>query len=372
MHKNKIILGILVLAILSVFVACLISLKKFAFFNDYLKSNSNNKTYIEHTNIRISSNGKYVGRLESSKVRIEDYDGKEVSQLDLNEYQEYGYPLIALGDDSYFLLFHWVDIIIQFDFSSKKICETKVKDAASITCEDGFLFIGKWKRVNDRLSEFFIPCYKGFYANQYCKEKDFGDKIRDLVPDENGRCVVGNIELYYHREGFFSNEPQVNDFPVTVEGDRFTVDDYKAESDQETQNHKLLIKEISGLDNSDAICHVSEYQVGNEIYGVCNIGHVFKEDLCPQDVIQSYYYKIIPKENRLEIISETKSCIAIMTTESTVIYQDNMNIVRKNIESGSTDILYTRKKTEENMKISVHEEFLQIEEGIEYSLVKWN
>ena len=97
MHKNKIILGILVLAILSVFVACLISLKKFAFFNDYLKSNSNNKTYVEHTNIRISSNGKYVGRLESSKVRIEDYDGKEVSQLDLDIGTVYHYKTIKFS-----------------------------------------------------------------------------------------------------------------------------------------------------------------------------------------------------------------------------------------------------------------------------------
>ena len=62
----------------------------------------------------------------------------------------------------------------------------------------------------------------------------------------------------------------------------------------------------------------------------------------------------------------------IMTTESTIIYQDKNNIVRKNIETGAAKILYTRKNTDENMQINVHEEFLQIEEGLDYSWVKWN
>lgn len=126
------------------------------------------------------------------------------------------------------------------------------------------------------------------------------------------------------------------------------------------------------MDDSEVIYHVSEYQAGDTIYGICNIGYVFKEGLCPQDVIRSYYYKIIPKKNCLTILSETKSCIAIMTTESTIIYQDKNNIVRKNIETGAAKILYTRKNTDENMQIYVHEEFLQIEEGLDYSWVKWN
>lgn len=111
---------------------------------------------------------------------------------------------------------------MQFDYDSKKINEKKVKDVATITCRDGYLFIGEWKSDKEReMSCYFMPCYKDFYAHKYCKEEDFGGPIKELTLDENGRCIVGNTELYYHKNGFYANEPQLNDFPVTTESTRF-------------------------------------------------------------------------------------------------------------------------------------------------------
>ena len=106
--------------------------------------------------------------------------------------------------------------------------------------------------------------------------------------------------MYYHEEGFFSTEPSWLDYAGTSTGN-FTLDDvksnYQAETKQEKINRTLLVKEIGqcGISNTNYL--IVEYQMGDKIYGVCNMlrEYIPAYPIESKDVVMACCYKISKK-----------------------------------------------------------------------------
>lgn len=306
-------------------------------------------THVNYETGHLSSNGNYIGIIDQNneKVSIVDKRGKEISHVDIKE----NYPnQIALGKNSYFLLYLWESDdgdarIVQYDYLSNKINESKASNTASIACRDGYLFVGKWRHDEcDDYYDFFEAYYNGFYANQYVEEKQFGSGLHDLVLDEQKKCRVGDVDFYYHEKGYFSTEPEWGDYPGTSEGD-FWSDDKSRQADtkQERKNRTHLLKEINGTENNRELNYrVAEYQVGNTIYGVCNIyeNAVNRWPIESEDVLQSCCYQINRETDELEIMSQVDSHLGIVASDAVFVYLKDSVIIRQNIETGVEEVLY--------------------------------
>ena len=210
-------------------------------------------TYVYYEMGYLSSNENYIGIIdeENEKVSIVDKCANEISHLDIKE----EYPnQIALGKNSYFLLYLWESEdgdakIVQYDYLSNKINESKVSNAASIACRDGYLFVGKWRHdEDDDYFPYFEAYYNGFYANKYVAEKQFGSGFHDLILDAQKKCRVGDVDFYYHKKGYFSTDPEWDDYPGTSVGIFWSDDESKqADTKQERKNRTHLLKEKNGM-----------------------------------------------------------------------------------------------------------------------------
>lgn len=361
----------ILLVISAVFILLLCYMVMIFFIIFYIPWKNWNGTFVKYDEIILSANEKYIGIIDrdNKKVMIENHSGKEVSHVDTRE----GYPnQIALGKYSYFLLYRWEDEngygkIVQYDYQSHKIKEYAVSDVATIACRDGYLFMGDWKHEDEDVYYYFTPYYNSFYANSYCEEAKFGCAPQALQLNQEGRCTIGNVEMYYHKEGYFSTEPEIEDYPGTSRGD-FTPGDenynYQAETNQETKNRSLLLDavgKVEGIQEPD-YC-VSEYQVNDTVFGVCNIFEQWipSRPVEPKDVIQSYYYKINMVKNEIKILGKTDSAIAIIASDSVLVYQKGRSIIQKNVISGDEKVIY-KIKNPHDMKICVRGDFLLIVE----------
>lgn len=346
-HGKRVIFGIIpVLGILSLPILVI-----FIFYQ--INKNGEEKmrgTYVYYQVGGLSSNGDYIGVIDQNneKVFIVDKGGKEISHVDIKE----EYPnQIALGKNSYFLLYLWESDdgdgrIVKYDYLSNKINESKVSNTALITCRDGYLFVGEW-RYDDECDDyyyFFEAYYNGFYANRYIEEEQFGSGFHDLILDDRKNCRVGDIDFYYHENGYFSTEPRWGDYPGTSKGIFWSDDKSKqADTKQERKNRTHLLKEVNGMENNQELNYrVTEYQVDNTIYGVCNIyeNAVTKWPIVSEDVLQSCCYQISRETNELEIMSQAHSCLGIATSDTVFIYQKDNEIIRQNIETEDEEVLY--------------------------------
>lgn len=305
--------------------------------------------YVFYDAGQLSSNENYIGIIDDNndKVSIVNKEGKEISHLETKG----NHPnQIALGKDSYFLLYLWEGDndddarIVQYDYLSDKINESMVTNIASIACRDGYLFVGKWSpdEYDDEDDKgyypFFEAWYNGFYANQYVAEKQFGSGLHDLIPDDGKRCRVGDVDFYYHEKGYFSTEPEWGDYPGTSEG-TFWFDDKSRQADtkQERKNRTQLLKKVNGTEYE-----VAEYQVGDTIYGVCNIyeNGVTNWPNESEDVLRSCCYKIVRETDELEIMSQADSRLGIVASDAVFVYMKDNVIIRQNIETGVEEVLY--------------------------------
>lgn len=338
--------------------------------------------YVYYESGRLSSNENYIGIIDdnNNKVFIVDKQGKEISHVDIKE----NWPdQIALGRDSYFLLYLWAGDdgdarIVQYDYLSNKIKESKVSDTASIACRDGYLFVGKWQHDgsgDDDYYHFFEAFYNGFYANQYVEESQFGSGLHDLISDDQKKCRVGDVDFYYHEKGYFSTEPGWGDYPGTSEGDFWSNDKSKqADTEQERKNRTHLAEEVTGIGkNHELNYRVAEYQAGNAIYGVCNIyeNAVYKWPLESEDVLQSCCYKIIRETDELQIMSRADSHLGIVASDGVFVYLKDHVIIRQNIETGVEEELYQFENIYSE-KIYLQGDYLLVVDDSKCIPVLWN
>lgn len=334
--------------------------------------------YFGYEQMPIMSNEKYTGKIDAKMehILIEDHAGTKVTELDLlgNSPDQ-----VVLGEKTFFLLYRWDDQkgtgkIVQYDYKSNKLKECRVSNVATIAWKDNCLFFGNWD-LKDDYRYYFESYYKGFYANRYIEEEKFGKQPKKIIKNHNWGCKIGNTRMYYHEEGFFSTEPSWLDYAGTSTGN-FTLDDvksnYQAETKQEKINRTLLVKEIGQCGISNPNYLIVEYQMGDKIYGVCNVlrEYIPAYPIESKDVVVACCYKISKKNNKLKILKKQSSSIAIIAENDEFVYQTDNKIIKKNLKTGDTQTIFTFSKYF-SANIDVQGDYLHIYEGDRSSYIKW-
>ena len=334
--------------------------------------------YFGYEQMPIMSNEKYTGKIDAKMehILIEDHVGTKVTELDLlgNSPDQ-----VVLGEKTFFLLYRWDDQkgtgkIVQYDYKSNKLKECRVSNVATIAWKDNYLFFGNWD-LKDDYRYYFESYYKGFYANRYIEEEKFGKQPKKIIKNHDWGCKIGNTKMYYHEEGFFSTEPSWLDYAGTSTGN-FTLDDvksnYQAEIKQEKINRTLLVKEIGQCGISNPNYLIVEYQMGDKIYGVCNVlrEYIPAYPIESKDVVVACCYKISKKNNKLKILKKQSSSIAIIAENDEFVYQTDNKIIKKNLKTGDTQTIFTFSKYF-SANIDVQGDYLHIYEGDRSSYIKW-
>ncbi|MFR8194339.1 MAG: hypothetical protein ACLU78_06885 [Clostridium sp.] len=334
--------------------------------------------YFGYEQMPIMSNEKYTGKIDAKMehILIEDHVGTKVTELDLlgNSPDQ-----VVLGEKTFFLLYRWDDQkgtgkIVQYDYKSNKLKECRVSNVATIAWKDNYLFFGNWD-LKDDYRYYFESYYKGFYANRYIEEEKFGKQPKKIIKNHDWGCKIGNTKMYYHEEGFFSTEPSWLDYAGTSMGN-FTLDDvksnYQAETKQEKINRTLLVKEIGQCGISNPNYLIVEYQMGDKIYGVCNVlrEYIPAYPIESKDVVMACCYKISKKNNKLKILKKQSSSIAIIAENDEFVYQTDNRIIRNNLKTGDTQTIFTFSKYF-SANIDVQGDYLHIYEGDRSSYIKW-
>ena len=334
--------------------------------------------YFGYEQMPIMSNEKYTGKIDAKMehILIEDHAGTKVTELDLlgNSPDQ-----VVLGEKTFFLLYRWDDQkgtgkIVQYDYKSNKLKECRVSNVATIAWKDNYLFFGNWD-LKDDYRYYFESYYKGFYANRYIEEEKFGKQPKKIIKNHDWGCKIGNTRMYYHEEGFFSTEPSWLDYAGTSTGN-FTLDDvksnYQAETKQEKINRTLLVKEIGQCGISNPNYLIVEYQMGDKIYGVCNVlrEYIPAYPIESKDVVVACCYKISKKNNKLKILKKQSSSIAIIAENDEFVYQTDNRIIRNNLKTGDTQTIFTFSKYF-SANIDVQGDYLHIYEGDRSSYIKW-
>lgn len=333
--------------------------------------------YFGYEQMPIMSNEKYTGKIDAKMehILIEDHAGTKVTELDLlgNSPDQ-----VVLGEKTFFLLYRWDDQkgtgkIVQYDYNSNKLKECRVPNVATIAWKDNYLFLGNWD-LKDDYRYYFESYYKGFYANRYIEEEKFGKQPKKIIKNHDWGCKIGNTKMYYHEEGFFSTEPSWLDYAGTSTGN-FTLDDvksnYQAETKQEKINRTLLVKEIGQCGISNPNYLIVEYQMGDKIYGVCNVlrEYIPAYPIESKDVVMACCYKI-SSNNKLKILKKQSSSIAIIAENDEFVYQTDNRIIRNNLKTGDTQTIFTFSKYF-SANIDVQGDYLHIYEGDRSSYIKW-
>lgn len=326
-----------------------------------------NGMYVHYEGMLFSSNEKYNGVIDLSKKRVSilDQSQKEVSGVDIKKC----YPdQIVLGKTTYFLLYRQYNEngdakIVQYNYQSAKKQEYMSQNTAVINYKNGYLFMGNWNEDGEYKYS-FISCEYAFHANNYIKEEDFGQQPEQLEQVGSENCMIGNTELYYHKGGYFSMEPPLDGYPGLSRGTFRTSDknqNYQAETKQEITNRSLLLSEIDSI--SGAVYEVFEYQMANEIYGLCN---VFEEgeyiSSLPhesKDVKTSYFYKINPERNEIKILLKKDSCIGLILSNNEAVYQDNNRIMHHDFQTGNEKEIY-QINNEHNVQLYIKKDSLMV------------
>ncbi len=334
--------------------------------------------YFGYEQMPIMSNEKYTGKIDAKMehILIEDHAGTKVTELDLlgNSPDQ-----VVLGEKTFFLLYRWDDQkgtgkIVQYDYNSNKLKECRVPNVATIAWKDNYLFLGNWD-LKDDYRYYFESYYKGFYANRYIEEEKFGKQPKKIIKNHDWGCKIGNTKMYYHEEGFFSTEPSWLDYAGTSTGN-FTLDDvksnYQAEIKQEKINRTLLVKEIGQCGISNPNYLIVEYQMGDKIYGVCNVlrEYIPAYPIESKDVVMACCYKISKKNNKLKILKKQSSSIAIIAENDEFVYQTDNRIIRNNLKTGDTQTIFTFSKYF-SANIDVQGDYLHIYEEDRSSYIKW-
>ena len=334
--------------------------------------------YFGYEQMPIMSNEKYTGKIDAKMehILIEDHVGTKVTELDLlgNSPDQ-----VVLGEKTFFLLYRWDDQkgtgkIVQYDYKSNKLKECRVSNVATIAWKDNYLFFGNWD-LKDDYRYYFESYYKGFYANRYIEEEKFGKQPKKIIKNHDWGCKIGNTKMYYHEEGFFSTEPSWLDYAGTSMGN-FTLDDvksnYQAETKQEKINRTLLVKEIGQCGISNPNYLIVEYQMGDKIYGVCNVlrEYIPAYPIESKDVVMACCYKISKKNNKLKILKKQSSSIAIIAENDEFVYQTDNKIIKNNLKTGDTQTIFTFSKYF-SANIDVQGDYLHIYEGDRSSYIKW-
>ena len=114
--------------------------------------------------------------------------GNEVlaSKSDYTEIYGVGYPEGFTMDDASTETFRDA-IIVQFDYEANEKHRMKVQNAECLTCQDGYLFLGKFEESREKEPQYL----KGIWAQYYSKETEFGNDWKKMKGEKGKKVEVG-------------------------------------------------------------------------------------------------------------------------------------------------------------------------------------
>lgn len=155
---------------------------------------------------------------------------------------------------------------------------------------------------------------------------------------------IGNTKLYYHKEGYYCTEPEIEGYlgiftQIIRSKDRDRIiNDIK--NKREYKNVRLLSKSIDWSKGS--WCQINEYQSGKYIYGVCNFYDQLSgtDEKLPLDKITSAVaYRIDCSKESFEILFRHQDICAVLCTENYVIYEEDNKLIKEDHITGDKENL---------------------------------
>lgn len=283
----------------------------------------------------FSCNNRYKGELDYSDepiVTIYDKETKKVKSFK----RESMYDHIVLGEE-YFFLFTSSDSgektkIVRYTYNGEMSKMLELEDVVDLSCKNGILFIGCGKEKPDdtwRSNSYM----KGFWANYYIEEKNFGQEIK-LLDTTKKRVEINDVTLYYHGDrGYFCTEPDIGDYEGRVYGEMKSL--------QGTYQGALVYEHIDILKEKfhfteEAKVTLYEYQDGYYIYGCCNLMNELINPLpmTDRDVNKSWCFRINGQTKELEVLEEREKALAMYCTEESTVYYKDKFLYCENRKTG--------------------------------------
>ena len=252
---------------------------------------------------------------------------------------------------------------MQLDYQSNVLGERIFNYINTIACKNGILYMGKWLSEDD--CEYDISRFhNGFTANLYMREGDLQGKIYQLEERAHDKQFLEGTELFYHSSGFYSTEPELEDYPGMITDVFYSGEEIDGIYKRAKKNQELLSKKLkgkSGLQNE-----INEYQKGGKIYGICNVlVDDFRIPMQLNKIVESYSYEVDCSCNQVKILTKLTSLLAVYTSSSEIIYQRKNQLIKKSYESGKEDIIYTINNMK-NFRITLQGNYLLVEDNEEY------
>lgn len=287
------------------------------FTYEYVSTVYNNTGEIVH-------NEQYVGELDYGAVKITTRKGEKVSSVS-EEKLGIEAEQIALGENYYYLL--GSGTLVKLDYHSRILARRNIGKASSLTCRNGYLFIGTYADEEG----YAISMIESFYANQYLAESEFETgKIKPCRADFSGKCLVAGVTLYSHEGKYFSTNPYLPGYP---EINSYIIQkDKGVETKEKTVWTDLVETMLREKGLGDYSNRVDEYQRGDYLYGVVNVqknffGFTDKKLKC------SIAYRISCPTKKIEVLKEMPDRYMILTTDTCVICQDKSKLIRVELSS---------------------------------------
>lgn len=204
----------IIVVIAGTFIVSLITFVIITCFSRFSSADNMILRYGEFVNV-LAENDEYISYEEENRIVIKDKDDREVVSFDPQE-KEIWPDQMAFGKEGLYLL-EWDDastetfrdaIIVQFDYEANEKHRMKVQNAECLTCQDGYLFLGKFEESREKEPQYL----KGIWAQYYSKETEFGNDWKKMKGEKGKKVEVGNISFYYHGDGYYCTEPDLDGY----------------------------------------------------------------------------------------------------------------------------------------------------------------
>lgn len=231
--------------------------------------------------------------------------------------------------------------IYRYDYSGKFIEVREVNGCNYIAVKDGKIFFQHWLNEEQRYPDIL---YKGIIADYWLDENHFQGEMMEIVADENGECMVGNLTFYRNTKGYFSTEREYEGYPSLGS---YTVSqiDHGYVTKQMEEKIRILKKQANLKKNQ--LYYTCFYQKGAALYGVFNVwikaGYNAHDELqIPiNKCVHSYAYRIDLESEKIEVIHKLgENCVGLITTKDSVVYCEKEEIKKTDLTTGGIKILF--------------------------------
>lgn len=294
----------------------------------------------------IEIKGERIGILKADRVEIQDTNQKIISVAEFKDFDLHPQHIV-LGEDGYYLFQLEAEfqekeenlaLVAKFDYQSNFKSKILLPNIGTIACEGGKLYLAERLADNEETGSDIGAFLRGFYANYYIDEKDFGKKPVNKISKDD-------TKLFYHKDGFFSTEPEIGGYTGVAwyKCDSGDVDTTKTElvRQRKQKSFTQICENIDLLNTRSSITF--EYQDGEQLYGVSNVlkkgQNVVSDKISCKEVDKSYFYKIDCSRNKFEILKEVEEGYGILATENYVVVQKENKLYKMEIGTDKSEVL---------------------------------